>query len=177
MVAVPKLVGEAPSCGDLPTAYLIEVSPAVAADGTAVIGSNDAFEYAVNGDGNAAVEVPKGRRDLRSPAVSRGRAMFGAHKGRVHTIDLATGKVLAAAFGEQTPSRSRSVGVWTSPAIDRDGNVYVGTRLGHIEGFDRAGALLFDVDTKDTVDSYPALSADGTLLIGSSNGLLYAIRD
>ena len=71
----------------------------------------------------------------------------------------------------------RSVGIWTSPAIDRDGNLYVGTRLGHIEGFAANGDRLFDIDTHDTVDSYPALTADGTLLIGSSNGILYAIRD
>ncbi len=32
-----------------------------------------------------------------------------------------------------------------------------------------------DVETGGTVESYPALSSDGTLLIGSEDGFLYAI--
>jgi outer membrane protein assembly factor BamB len=91
-------------------------------------------------------------------------------------IDIDSGKEIGVSFGEQRPSRSRSVGIWTSPAIDRNGNTYVGTRLGHIYGFTAAGTRLFDINTKDTVDSYPALTGDGALIIGSSNGSLYAIE-
>ena len=74
----------------------------------------------------------------------------------------------------RTPSR-RSVGVWTAPAIDARHNVYFGTRPGHLYGFAASGRRLFDIDTGATVDSNPALAGDGTLLIGSENGLLYAI--
>ena len=66
--------------------------------------------------------------------------------------------------------------VWTAPAIDREGNVYFGTKAGHILGFAFDGRKLFDIDTGATVDSYPAISADGTLLMGSASGELWAIR-
>jgi len=44
------------------------------------------------------------------------------------------------------------------------------------DGFAASGRRMFDVDTGATVDSNPALAGDGTLLIGSENGRLYAIR-
>ena len=76
----------------------------------------------------------------------------------------------------RTPQR-KSAGVWTSPAVDADGNVYFGTRRGHVHGFAPSGRRLFDIDTGATVDSYPAITADGTLLIGSADGTLLAVRD
>jgi PQQ-like domain len=160
------------------TGDTIEVSPAVAGDGTTVIGSNDPFEYAVNPNGSLRWRYRKDLQTYGSPTVTAdGRVLFGDHRGRVTTLSLSNGKEIAVVLGEQKPGRSRSVGVWTSPAIARQGNVYVGTRLGHIYGFTREGKRLFDIDTHDTVDSYPALTADGTLLVGSRNGLLYAIAD
>jgi outer membrane protein assembly factor BamB len=65
--------------------------------------------------------------------------------------------------------------VWTAPAVDRDGDLYAGTKAGHITGFRADGSQLFDIQADDVVDSYPAIAGDGTLLIGSSNGILYAI--
>jgi outer membrane protein assembly factor BamB len=158
------------------TEELIEVSPAVGPGNVTIIGSNDPYEYAVNSDGSLRWRFRKDSQTYGSPAATAdGKAVFGDHKGRVHTVDITTGSETSTAFGEQKQSRSRSVGVWTSPAIDRIGNIYVGTRLGHIYGFSAIGTRLFDVDTTDTVDSYPALTGDGALIIGSSNGLLYAI--
>jgi outer membrane protein assembly factor BamB len=158
------------------TTDLIEVSPAVSPENVTIIGSNDPFEYAVNGDGTLRWKYRKNAQTYGSPAATAtGLAIFGDHNGRVHTINIESGVETTTAFGEQKPSKSRSVGVWTSPAIDRNGNLYVGTRLGHIYGFTASGSRLFDIDTKETVDSYPALTGDGALIIGSSNGVLYAI--
>ena len=155
---------------------IIEVSPAIAPDGAIVIGTNDDFEYALNSDGTRRWKYNRNSMSYSSAAVTAdGRAVFGDHRGRMTTVDVKTGEELAVAQGEPTPSKSRSVGVWTSPAIDAVGNVYFGTRLGHVYGFTKAGVRLWDIDTHDTVDSYPALGPDGTLYIGSSNGLLYAI--
>ena len=39
----------------------------------------------------------------------------------------------------------------------------------------RSGSQLFAIRTGRTVDSYPALSATGDLVIGSDNGYLYSI--
>ena len=75
------------------------------------------------------------------------------------------------------PAGPSSIGIWTSPAIDRDGNLYFGTRPGHIYGFAADGRRILDINAHATVDSYPAIAADGTLLIGATNGTLYAIGD
>jgi len=66
----------------------------------------------------------------------------------------------------------------------------IGTRPGHVYGFDVRGHRLFgcvhtptersarlrpSIDAGATVDSYPALAADGTLLVGTEGGELLAI--
>jgi outer membrane protein assembly factor BamB len=160
------------------TEDIIEVSPAVGADGTMVIGSNDPFEYAIDADGTLRWKFRKDSQTYGSPAVTPdGRAVFGDHTGRLHVVDLASGRETATAVGELKQGPSRSAGIWTSPVIDRNGSLYFGTRLGHIYGFNAMGALLFDIFIDETVDSYPALAFDGLLVIGGSDGYLYGIAD
>jgi outer membrane protein assembly factor BamB len=160
------------------TEDIIEVSPAVGSDGTMVIGSNDPYEYAINADGTLRWKYRKDSQTYGSPAVTPdGRAVFGDHTGRLHVVDLASGRETATAIGELKQGPSRSAGIWTSPVIDRNGSLYFGTRLGHIYGFNAMGALLFDIFIDETVDSYPALAADGLLVIGGSDGYLYGIAD
>jgi outer membrane protein assembly factor BamB len=97
-----------------------------------------------------------------------GVAYFGDHRGRIDAIDTRRGCVVA--------SHRLDGEVWTAPAVDRDGDAYAGTKNGHITGFRADGTRLFDIATGAAVDSYPAIAGDGTLLIGSTDGSLYAIR-
>jgi outer membrane protein assembly factor BamB len=53
--------------------------------------------------------------------------------------------------------------------------VYFGGQDGHVYGYAPRGERLFDVDVGGPVDSYPALTADGVLVVGSRNGVLTAI--
>lgn len=155
---------------------IVEVSPAVGPDGTVVIGSNDRHEYGVSPQGKERWSFDLTDLPYSSPAVSDdGIAYIGAHTGAVTAVRSNSGKPVGLYQGQPKTDELRSVGVWTAPLIDARHNVYFGTRLGHIYGFSFDGEQLFDVNTGETVDSYPALSADGTLLIGSSNGYLYAI--
>ena len=160
------------------TGDLIEVSPAVGPDGTIVIGSNDAMAYGIRPDGSELWSHDLGEITYSSPAASGdGTAYIGDHSGAVKALDLGDGSEIARYAGQGRTEDELSVGVWTAPLIDAEGNVYFGTRLGHVYGFTAAGERLFDVQTGATVDSYPALSAEGTLLIGSEDGNLYAIGD
>ena len=93
--------------------------------------------------------------------------MVGDSDGHVVTIDGCSGRKLAS-----TPHGGA---VWTAPAVDRRGDVYWGTQSGRIYGARPDGTLLWRVDTAGTVDSYPALAGDGTLLIGSESGVPYTI--
>lgn len=67
--------------------------------------------------------------------------------------------------------------MWTAPLVDRDQNVYVGTAAGHVYGFAPDGRRLWDASVGGIVASYPVLTADGTLVLGSSKGTLYAFHD
>jgi outer membrane protein assembly factor BamB len=74
-------------------------------------------------------------------------------------------------------TRDQAAGqLWTAAVVDDRGNAYFASRTGHIFGFDTGGHRLFDFNAGGTFDSYPALAADGTLLIGADDGGLYAFR-
>ena len=92
-------------------------------------------------------------------------------------LDASSGRPVLRVLGLGRTATRRSVGVWTQPVVDAEHNVYFGTRPGHLYGFDVRGRRLFDVDAGATVDSYPALAADGTLLVGTEGGDLLAIAD
>lgn len=157
---------------------LIEVSPSLAPDGTVLIGTNDGSFYSVSAEGEQRWKLPIGDLSYSSPVVTpSGIAYMGDHGGGVSIVDAATGGLLERLQGQQATQAEKSVGVWTAPLIDARGNVYFGTRPGHIYGFGADGRRLFDLATPGTVDSYPALSGDGTLLVGSTDGYLYAIGD
>ncbi|HLZ69436.1 MAG TPA: PQQ-binding-like beta-propeller repeat protein [Dehalococcoidia bacterium] len=146
-----------------------EVSPAVSREGVAVFGTNDAFEYGLGRDGRVRWRYPRNSLSYSSPVVTAdGLAYFGDHNGFMNVVHAADGSLVARYQGGDE--------VWTAAAVDRDRNAYFGTKGGHVLGYSFAGTKLFDVDTGGTVDSYPALTADGTLLVGSASGTLYAIH-
>jgi len=155
----------------------VEVSPALGPDGTIVVGPNDDYVYGIAPNGTLRWRWRKGDWSYSSAAVTpSGIAYVGDHLGFLDILDAATGSLM-----NRLPTIPKSephaggVGVWTSPAVDASGNVYFGTVVGHVYGFGADGRRLFDLDTGATVDSYPALGPDGTLYIGSANGLLYAL--
>jgi hypothetical protein len=153
----------------------VEVSPAVGSDGTAILGTNDGFEYAVSSAGKQLWKQPTNSPSYSSPAVSRGgTAYYGDNLGVLTIASAGSGSVLHALKanpGVSTPA----VNIWTAPLVDSAGDVYYGTNGGHIYGYSPAGKLLFAIATGKTVASYPALSGGGDLLIASDNGYLYAI--
>ena len=147
-----------------------EVSPAVAPGGTIVFGSNDQYEYGVSPAGKLRWRYRIDTRTYSSPVVTAdGLAYFGDNHGVLSTLDAKSGALVSRVAGLERPP-----GIWTAPAVDARHDVYFGSS-NHIFGFDQEGKRLFDIETGGTVDSYPALAADGTLLIGSEDGFLYAI--
>ncbi len=155
----------------------IEVSPAVGPDGTVVVGDNNPDEYGFHPDGSKAWTYRHGGQTYSSPVVTEdGTAWFGDHQGHVSGVDVRTGKLRGRFRGESVqPRGGNTVGVWTSPLIDADHHVYWGTRLGHIYGRAADGTMLFDLATAATIDSYPAMTADGLLVVGVTDGRLLGI--
>ncbi len=144
----------------------IEVSPAVTADGTIVLGTNDRDEYGLTPAGKVRWRVARNAWSYSTAAVRGRRAAFGDHRGVVQTVDE-HGRVVG---------RVRGIGqVWTRPAIAPDGSVFFGTHSGVVQGFTAGGRELLRLKTGGSVESYPALGPDGTLYIGSEDARLYAV--
>lgn len=146
----------------------VEVSAAIADDGTIVFGSNDRREYGVSPRGRIRWAYRIDNYTYSSPLTLAGhRVVFGDHSGNLNTLDSRTGQLI---------SRDHVRGlIWTAAAVDVRGDVYFGSRSGGIYAFARDGRELFTLQTGATFDSYPAIAADGTLLIGDDSGVLRAI--
>ncbi|MFL6154784.1 MAG: PQQ-binding-like beta-propeller repeat protein, partial [Marmoricola sp.] len=120
---------------------MIEVSPAVAPDGTVVVGTNDPYEYGLRpSDGSVAWRYDRVRITYSSPVVTAdGIAYFGDHRNRITGVDATTGKEVFSYQGSTEKTGAGGVGIWTSVAVDASHAVYVGTRQGLVYGVDRTG--------------------------------------
>lgn len=169
LVAVHDLGPSAVEKWRFHTQKLIEVSNAVAPDGTVVVGTNNDHEYGVHPDGTKAWELTLGEFTYSSAVIRpNGIAYFGDNFGRIWSVVAATGEVRYSVL----PAKGA---IWTSLAVDRAGDAYYGTFTGHIYGYGPTGKQLFDMPTGALIDSYPAIGADGTLYLGTTKGKLYAI--
>ncbi|MFA4904158.1 MAG: PQQ-binding-like beta-propeller repeat protein [Desulfobaccales bacterium] len=65
--------------------------------------------------------------------------------------------------------------VSTSPAIDKDGTIYVSSWDHYLYAFYPNGTLKWKYSTGDIIRSSPAIS-DGTIYVGSCNGYFYAMN-
>jgi outer membrane protein assembly factor BamB len=156
----------------------IEVSPSVGPDGTVILGTNDRYEYGLSPNGQDKWRYLRQVYSYSSPAVTAdGLAYFGDNSGGVAVVRDDTGMVVGRYSTATRPLSANGVGVWTAPAVDGRHDVYFGTASGHIFGFGFTGRPLFDLDTGAPVTAYPAIAPDGTLIIGSANGTLYAFKN
>lgn len=148
----------------------IEVSPAIAPDGTVVIGTNSPYQYGLTPNGQVRWKVRRESETYSSTSVTRdGLAYYGDNNGVVYVTNASTGEPVVRYQGLH--------GVWSIPLVDAEHDVYFGTQGGHIYGFTYQGKKLFDINAHGPIDSYPALTGNGTLIIGTEKGLLYAIHD
>jgi outer membrane protein assembly factor BamB len=146
----------------------IEVSAAVARHGTIVVGANASYQYGLHPDGTLAWKVTRPSETYSSPSVSPdGLAYWGANNGELHVARSGTGRTVHTLHGAQ--------GLWGAQAVDRRGDVYFGTQGSRVYGYGPHGHLLFSLPVSGPVDSYPALTGQGTLVIGDQHGTLYAV--
>jgi len=105
-----------------------------------------------------------------TPAIAGGIVYFGSKDGRLHALDLATGK---ERFRYQAGGEIRS-----SPAV-RDGAVYVGDETGVFHAVDaRTGARRWTFKAGGAVTSSPNFAVQGQrtrALFGSYDNFLYAV--
>lgn len=148
---------------------ITEVSAGVAADHTALLGTNGGREWAYHPDGRQAWKATRVITYSSPITPNGGLAYVADHSGRIQVWETGSGRRVAG-FGP-LPAQ-----IWSSTVVDKAYRLYFGTQDGHALGLAPDGSVLFDVSVGGSVDSYPALTDDGTLLIGSRNRMLTAIN-
>jgi outer membrane protein assembly factor BamB len=147
---------------------ITEVSAGLGPDGTALLGTNGRSEWGYRPDGTVAWHSPR-VITYSSPSVTdSGIAFVADHSGAVRVLGAQDGS-------ERRTYRVTTAQIWSAVVVDDAYRVYFGTQSGHAIGLDANGTTMFDVNLGGPVDSYPALTADGNLIIGARNGSLSAI--
>jgi len=164
----------------LPTGGPIVSSPAVATDGSVLVGSQDGKLYATASDGTLKWSYATGDIIFSSPAVAHdGTIYIGSDDDHLYAINPQSAKprwiVQMGACPQRVgigPEASRC-DVDAGPTVGPDGVVYTGGD--GIYAINPDGSLRWRFATNGHVSSAPALLADGTVVAGSQDDLLYAV--
>jgi outer membrane protein assembly factor BamB len=107
---------------------------------------------------------------VQSPALGADGTVYAAsNAGTVLALNASTG-ALRWAFSR--PGQS----VYSSPALSSNGGVYVGMENSMIALDATSGALLWNVTTRTTVVGSASLGPDGSLVFGSGDNMVRAVR-
>lgn len=165
-------------------------SPAIAEDGTVYVIAPDDYLYAVE-DGKEKWKFP-----LKWNAIDFWTSATIGSDGTIYVGSArteATDTTLIAGFYALTPDGKEKwhyaidAGVTSTPAIAKDGTIYVNGNLlkktasgataeGYVFAFHPDGTLKWHFKLQDWVESSPSIAADGTVYTGSKEGRVYALN-
>jgi len=142
-------------------------SPAIGADGTVYVGSDDLRLNAVNPDGTQKWGFQTGGY-VSCPAIgAEGIIYAGSSDYYLYALNP---------DGTQKWRFLTGNPVGSSPAIGADGTVYVGSYDGHLYALNPDGTQKWRFLIGGYVQSSPAIGSDGTVYVGSGDDYLYAIN-
>jgi len=143
-------------------------SPAIGADGTIYVGSDDYNLYAINPDGSQKWSFTTGAPIRSSPAIGTdGTIYVGSDDQKLYAINPDGSRKWAGMTGALVES---------SPAIGADGTIYVGSFGNNLYAINPDGSQKWYFTTGGMIWSSPAIGADGTIYVGSHDNTLYAIN-
>lgn len=148
------------------TGFFVSSSPAIGADGTVYIGSDDNHLYAIYPDGNLRYKATFPQWVYSSPAISSdGYVYVGCEDGWLYAVDsLGNVNQVVKSHGQ----------ILSSPAIDSSGRIFFGSEDSYVHCV-YGGNWQWSYQTGGEVDASPAIGPDGTVYIGSMDGYLYAL--
>ena len=172
--------GTAPSTAGLKkwsraTGNAVEAAPAIGADGTLYVGSDDHNLYALNSATGAVKWMfPTGDAITSSPTIGAdGTIYVGSNDGNLYALmDNGTSYALKWTYAVGAVYVS-------SPTIGPDGTIYLGTDSFNIYAISDRGnsaVMKWMYHTGLYVRSSPAIGSDGTIYIGSDDQYLYALK-
>jgi len=145
----------------------INSSPAIGADGTIYVGSDDNKLYAINPNGTLKWSYTTGYSMYSSPAIGADGTIYVGFGDKLYAINP---------NGTLKWSYTTGGGIDSSPAIGADGTIYVGSYDNKLYAINPNGTLKWSYTTGYWIDSSPAIGADGTIYVGSDDNKLYAIN-
>jgi len=151
----------------------VESSPAIGADGTIYVGSNDYYLYALSPDGKLKWKYLTGNVVRCSPSIGAdGTIYVGSYDDYLYAIKPDGTLKWKYQLGDD---------IYSSPAIGADGTVYVGSfNYGSYNNYFYAlnsdGTLKWKYQTGGGVSSSPAIGAVGMVYVGSKDYYLYAFN-
>ena len=148
-----------------PNTHSTYSSPALGADGTIYVGSQDDKLYAINPDGTEKWAFPTQGLVISSPAIGAdGTIYVGSLDDNLYAINPDGTKKWAF------PTQGLII---SSPTIGTDGTIYIGSQDQKLYAINPNGMQQWAFTTGGDINSSPALGADGTIYIMSDT--LYAI--
>jgi outer membrane protein assembly factor BamB len=154
-------------------------SPAIGADGTIYVGSDDCYLYALSSDGQLEWRYEIGcchylYRDS-SPTIGADGTIYVGSAGGLGLYALSPDGQLKWHYEIEGEYGSMYF-VESSPAIGADGTIYVGSYDCYLYALSSDGQLewRYEIGDRDRVKSSPAIGADGTIYMGCDDGL-YAL--
>ena len=150
-------------------------SPAIGADGTIYVGSDDGQLHALRDEGDTyAVKwtFQTGKYVRSSPAIAPdGTIYVGSLNGRLYAL-RDDGSAATLLWSVLTGSS-----IYSSPALATDGTIYVGSMDHHLYAFHPDGSLKWSTDLGQAI-SYSSPAVDGTTIyVGTAGNLLVAVQD
>ena len=153
--------------------------PAIADDGTVYVGTDGGEVIALDPQTGAI----RWRRQVHgyvrgSFSVGRDGTIFAGTYGPMPRLVALAPEDGSIRF--EFPIRGTGAlefGIHGGPVEDAQGRLYFGAQDDYLYALGPDGTLLFKFKTSGDIDASPVLLPDGTLLVGSADGKLYAIRD
>jgi len=143
-------------------------SPAIADDGTVVVGLPNGHIRAYSPDGGERWSVPTLNVVGASPAIGMDGTVYnGSDDTFLHAIRTSGTTQWKFPTGAE---------VISTPAVAADGTVYVGSANGTFYAVTSGGQKAWEFPTGDVIYASPAIAADGTVYVGSFDGKLYALN-
>ncbi len=146
-------------------------APAIGANGTLYIGSEDHNLYAINST-TGAVNWKFQTKDWvnSTPAIGAdGTVYFGSNDHNVYAVDGAT--------GAKKWSFNTGDVVTSSPVVGPNGTVYVGSDDDYVYALNGSnGNLIWKFKAGNLVTSSPAIGRNGLIYVGSWDDKLYALN-
>jgi len=152
----------------------IRAQPVLAPDGTVVVAALDGSVVALGADGRRRWSFQAGDRIYSTPCVSGGGLLlFGADTDSIYAL-RSDGRLAWTILPAADTEKPELHDVDTAP-IDAHGVGYVAAGL-YVYAFDLRGTVRWRTATGGKVYSSPALLPDGTVVVGSQDDKLWALR-